>query len=59
MALGRQAGRRQGELWLAADQIARGAGHAFYDRLDQLLRRCLQSTSCLASRRDMRLIMAM
>ncbi len=38
MALGRTERERQGELWIATDQIARGAGHAFYDRLDQLLR---------------------
>jgi transposase len=38
MALGRVERERQGELWIATDQIARGAGHAFYDRLDQLLK---------------------
>ena len=38
MALGRVERERQGELWVATDQIARGAGHAFYDRLDQLLK---------------------
>lgn len=38
MALGRVEQERQGELWVATDQIARGAGHAFYDRLNQLLK---------------------
>jgi transposase len=38
MALGRQERERQGELWIATDQIARGAGHAFFDRLNQLLK---------------------
>ena len=38
MALGRAERERQGELWIATDRIARGAGHAFYGRLDQLLK---------------------
>jgi hypothetical protein len=38
MALGRVERERQGELWIATDQIVVGAGHAFYHRLNQLLR---------------------
>jgi transposase len=38
MALGRAGGERQVELWIATDQIARGPGHVFYDRLNQLLK---------------------
>ena len=38
MALGRVNRERQGELWIASDQIVVGAGPAFYDRLNQLLR---------------------
>ncbi len=38
MALGRSGGERQGELWLATDQLVLGNGHVFYDRLNQVLR---------------------
>lgn len=38
MALGRASRERQGELWIATDQIVVGAGHAFYDRLNQVLK---------------------
>jgi len=37
MGLGHQ-GERQGKLFLAFDEIPRSRGHAFYDRLQQILR---------------------
>jgi len=36
MALGRQ-GQRQGSMWVRFDKIPRSRGHAFYDRLQQVL----------------------
>ncbi|MEG6548826.1 hypothetical protein V6C53_01135 [Desulfocurvibacter africanus] len=36
MALGRQ-GQKQGSMWVSFDEIPRSHGHAFYDRLQQVL----------------------
>ena len=38
MGLGRQ-GDQQGTMYLAWDEIPRSRGHAFYDRLQQILRK--------------------
>ena len=38
MSLGRRPEERQGELWVATGDLARGPGHVFYDRLEGLLR---------------------
>jgi hypothetical protein len=38
MALGRQ-GERQGAMYVAWDEIPRSPGHAFYDRLQKVLRK--------------------
>ncbi len=37
MALGRRKRERQGELWIAAQDVPQPAGHPFYRRLNQLL----------------------
>jgi transposase len=37
MALGRRGGTRQEELWVPTAAVARGPGHPFYDRLNELL----------------------
>jgi len=37
MALGRQGGERQEELWIVASEVPRSAGHAFYEKLNALL----------------------
>jgi transposase len=37
MALGRRGGERQEELWIPTAAVARGPGHPFYDRLNELL----------------------
>jgi transposase len=37
MALGRRGGERQDELWIPTAAVARGPGHPFYDKLNELL----------------------
>jgi transposase len=37
MALGRRGGERQEELWVPTAAVARGPGHPFYDKLNELL----------------------
>lgn len=37
MALGRRGGARQEELWIPTAAVARGPGHPFYDKLNELL----------------------
>jgi transposase len=37
MALGRRKRERQGELWIATQDVPRSAGHPFYQKLDRLL----------------------
>jgi transposase len=37
MALGRRGGERQEELWIPTANVARGPGHPFYDKLNELL----------------------
>jgi transposase len=37
MALGRRGGERQEELWIPTAAVARGPGHPFYDKLNELL----------------------
>jgi transposase len=37
MALGRRSGERQEELWIPTANVARGPGHPFYDKLNELL----------------------
>lgn len=37
MALGRRRGKRQGELWIAATEVAATPGHVFYEKLNALL----------------------
>ena len=37
MALGRREAEQQGELWVATQELARPAGHAFYERLNHVL----------------------
>ena len=37
MALGRRKSERQGELWIAAQDVPRSAGHPFYQKLNRLL----------------------
>ena len=37
MALGRREAEQQGELWVATQELARPAGHAFYERLNDVL----------------------
>ena len=37
MAMGRQKGRRQADLWVATDALPTSPGHPFYERLNQLL----------------------
>ncbi len=37
MALGRRGGERQDEFWIPTASVARGPGHPFYDKLNELL----------------------
>lgn len=37
MAMGRRNRRTQGEFWIARERVAGGAGHVFYERLNQFL----------------------
>jgi transposase len=37
MALGRRNEERQGEFWIATQQLPRSAGHVFYEKLNELL----------------------
>ena len=37
MSMGERASEQQGELWLATDSLARGPGHPFYARLNEVL----------------------
>lgn len=37
MALGRQGGDRQEELWIVSSEVPRSAGHVFYEKLNELL----------------------
>ena len=37
MAMGKRKKRRQGTLWVETGQLARGPGHPFYRRLNQVL----------------------
>jgi transposase len=37
MALGKRRGKRQQELWIAADAVARSPRHVFYEKLNRLL----------------------
>ena len=37
MALGRRKSERQGELWIATQDVPRSAGHPFYQKLNRLL----------------------
>lgn len=37
MAMGRRKKRRQGQLWVEATELARGPGHPFYRRLNEIL----------------------
>lgn len=36
MALGQRDGERQGEFWIPAEQVARGPGHPFYRKLNEI-----------------------
>jgi transposase len=36
MALGRRDGERQGQFWIAAERVARGPGHPFYRKLNEV-----------------------
>jgi transposase len=36
MALGRRDGEQQGEFWIPAEQVARGPGHPFYRKLNEI-----------------------
>jgi transposase len=37
MALGRRDGEQQGQFWIPAEQVARGPGHPFYRKLNEIL----------------------
>ena len=37
MAMGRRSAARQGELWVATDELPRSPGHVFYVKLNELL----------------------
>lgn len=40
MAMGRRKKQRQAEFWIPADQVARGPGHPFYCKLNELFETC-------------------
>jgi transposase len=40
MAMGRRKKERQGEFWIAADQVVGGPGHPFYRRLNEVFESC-------------------
>jgi transposase len=37
MAMGKRGTERQGQLWIATDQVAKGPGHPFYRKLNEVL----------------------
>jgi transposase len=48
MALGRRDGEQQGQFWIATEQVAKGPGHPFYRKLNEVLAqrgfdRCVES----------------
>ena len=38
MAMGRRDGERQGQFWIPAEQVAKGPGHPFYRKLNEVFR---------------------